>query len=258
MLQRRRGLRVVVERPESDGVGAPFVRLDRRVVEAPPVLGRVDYPSSRATPFARHPRLGPSCRFCPPVASRRVVPSLQRSHARSTSTALRRAPYTGPEVKDADTIERMRVAGRLAAQAHARGGPTHRAGCHDRRARPHRPRVPLRPRRLPLDPGLQGLPEVPVHLDQRGHLSRHPRQHRAAATATSSTSTSRPSSAASTATPTPPTWSERSTRSRGCWSSAPRQAMMRAHQGRRPGAPGERHRTRHRGVRPALRLRRRP
>ncbi len=27
------------------------------------------------------------------------------------------APYTGPEVKDADTIERMRVAGRLAAQA---------------------------------------------------------------------------------------------------------------------------------------------
>jgi methionyl aminopeptidase len=27
------------------------------------------------------------------------------------------APYTGPEVKDADTIERMRIAGRLAAQA---------------------------------------------------------------------------------------------------------------------------------------------
>ena len=27
------------------------------------------------------------------------------------------APFTGPEVKDADTIERMRVAGRLAAQA---------------------------------------------------------------------------------------------------------------------------------------------
>ena len=29
------------------------------------------------------------------------------------------APYTGPEVKDADTIERMRVAGRIAAQAMA-------------------------------------------------------------------------------------------------------------------------------------------
>ena len=27
------------------------------------------------------------------------------------------APYDGPEVKDADTIDRMRVAGRLAAQA---------------------------------------------------------------------------------------------------------------------------------------------
>src|SRR6185437_6222149 len=29
------------------------------------------------------------------------------------------APYTGPEVKDAETIERMRVAGRIAAQAMA-------------------------------------------------------------------------------------------------------------------------------------------
>lgn len=32
------------------------------------------------------------------------------------------APYTGPEVKDADTIERMRAAGRLAAQALAEVG----------------------------------------------------------------------------------------------------------------------------------------
>ncbi|QQS00745.1 MAG: type I methionyl aminopeptidase [Austwickia sp.] len=32
------------------------------------------------------------------------------------------APYTGPEVKDAETIEKMRVAGRLAAQALAAGG----------------------------------------------------------------------------------------------------------------------------------------
>ena len=36
--------------------------------------------------------------------------------ARSTSTGPRPAPFTGPEVKDAETIEAMRVAGRIAAE----------------------------------------------------------------------------------------------------------------------------------------------
>ena len=88
--------------------------------------------------------------------------------------AAPRRRYTGPEVKDAETIERMRVAGRIAAQALAEVGQPRRAGCHDRRARPGRPRVPVRPRRLPVDARLQGLPQVAVHLGQRGDLPRHP------------------------------------------------------------------------------------
>jgi methionyl aminopeptidase len=38
------------------------------------------------------------------------------------------APYTGPEVKDAETVERMRAAGRLAAQALAEVGAAVRPG----------------------------------------------------------------------------------------------------------------------------------
>ena len=83
-------------------------------------------------------------------------------------------PYDGPERKDAETIAAMRIAGRLAADALAEVGQRHRARRHHRRARPHRPRVPVRPRRLPVDARLPRLPEVAVHLAQRGHLPRHP------------------------------------------------------------------------------------
>jgi methionyl aminopeptidase len=83
------------------------------------------------------------------------------------------APFTGSEVKDAETIERMRVAGRL-ARRRATGRRARRARRHHRRAGPDRPRVPLRPRRLPVDPRLQGLPEVAVLERQRGRLPRHP------------------------------------------------------------------------------------
>ena len=55
----------------------------------------------------------------------------------------RPARYTGPEVKDADTIERMRVAGRIAAQALAEVGRHVAPGSDDRRAGPGGPRVPL-------------------------------------------------------------------------------------------------------------------
>ena len=71
----------------------------------------------------------------------------------------------------------MRIAGRLAAQARELGRATSRRAS-PRRAGPDRPRVPLRPRRLPLDARLQGLPEVAVHERQRGDLPRHPRQPR--------------------------------------------------------------------------------
>ena len=78
-----------------------------------------------------------------------------------------------------ETIEKMRIAGKLAAQAMREAAVDHRARRHHRRGRPGRARVPLRPRRLPVDPRLQGLPQVAVHLGQRVHLPRHPRRPRA-------------------------------------------------------------------------------
>ena len=69
------------------------------------------------------------------------------------------APFTGNEVKDADTIERIRAACRLAAQARDLVGAARRPGRHHRRARPRRARVPLRPRRLPSTLGYKGFPK---------------------------------------------------------------------------------------------------
>ena len=187
----------------------------------------------------------------------RAVPS---SIARPEYVGRKSRPArTGSEVKDDDT-DRARCASpaRIAGAGARRGRAARRSRRHHRRARPGRPRVPLRPRRLPVDARLQGLPpEVAVHQRQRGHLPRHPGQHRARRTATSSTSTSPRSSAACTATPTRPTSSATSTRSHGCWSSAPHEAMMRGIKAVAPGRADQRHRSRHRVVRAAVRLRRR-
>ena len=57
--------------------------------------------------------VAPGARLAAPPGARRPSPGP------STSTGPRPAPFTGPEVKDAETIERMRVAGRIAAQAMA-------------------------------------------------------------------------------------------------------------------------------------------
>ena len=115
-----------------------------------------------------------------------------------------------------------------------------------------------RPRRLPLDAGLQGLPEVAVHLGQRGDLPRHPGQHRAARRR------------------------HRQHRHHGLHRRRPRrhrchlprrrrrrgvrllvertrEALTRGRSRRsRPGAPDQRGRPGDRVLRPALRLRRRP
>ena len=80
-----------------------------------------------------------------------------------------------PDVKDADTIARMRVAGRLAAQALEEVGRNVRPGVttdyldqvgHD---------FLVSPRGVPVHAGLPRLPQVAVHLAERGHLPRHPR-----------------------------------------------------------------------------------
>ena len=66
----------------------------------------------------------------------------------------------------------------------ARRGRRHRGGRRGdpprrdhRRARPHRARLRRRARRVPVDARLPRLPEVLVHLGQRGHLPRHTRRH---------------------------------------------------------------------------------
>ena len=130
-------------------------------------------------------------------------------------------PYTGPEVQTAETIERD--ADRRPDRRAGDGGgrQAHRARGDHRRAGPVGARVHVRPRRLPLDARLPRLPQVAVHLGQRGDLPRHPGLHACCGTATSSTSTSRRTSTACTATTTPRTSSGTSTRSRGCWWSAP-------------------------------------
>ena len=82
---------------------------------------------------------------------------------------------TEPWVQTPEVIEKMRVAGRIAAGALAEAGKARRARRDDRRTGPHRARLHGRPRRLSVDAGLQGIPEVVLHVAERGHLPRHPR-----------------------------------------------------------------------------------
>ena len=101
-------------------------------------------------------------------------------------------------------IERMRRAGRGGGRgARARSAPRSRPAspptsstriCHE---------ACIARGRLPEPAQLRRLPEVGVHVGERGHLPRHPRRPGRCATATSSTSTSRSSSTACTATRTP-------------------------------------------------------
>ena len=83
-------------------------------------------------------------------------------------------PHTGGDVQTPE-IDREDARGqpnRRAGAAGRRGG--HRPRRHHRRGRPSRARVPLRPWRVPVDPRLQGLPEVTLYVCQRGHLPRDP------------------------------------------------------------------------------------
>ena len=81
-----------------------------------------------------------------------------------------------------DVIERMRRAGRVAARRScARSAPPSCPGDHHRRARRHRATRPASTRGgYPSPLNYQRLPQVAVHLGQRGHLPRHPRQPGAA------------------------------------------------------------------------------
>ena len=118
--------------------------------------------------------------------------------------AARRA-RSGPSASVPDDIARPdyaadrragahhRIGGEVARRdrAHARARAASHATCsretgaavarrrHHRRARPGRARGAPRPRRVPEPAALPGLPEVGVHVGQRGDLPRHPRRPRA-------------------------------------------------------------------------------
>ena len=118
-----------------------------------------------------------SCLFAPlfaPACCHRRCRCPGRSRLRSTRGSRRAKEGSEPWVQTPEMIEKMRVAGRLAARALAEAGKAVAPGCDHRRAGPHRPRVHDRPRRLPVDARLQGLPEVVLHVAQRDDLPRHP------------------------------------------------------------------------------------
>ena len=195
------------------------------------------------------PRVSPH-----PLSPRRPVPaSIERPHYVDVPNPREDGDV---RVKDAETIEKMRIAGAHRRHGHGRGVEGDRARRHHRRARRRRPRVHARPRRLPVPPRLQGLPQVGLHERQRGHLPRHPgrpsprgrrhRQHRRHGLH-----------------PRRPRRHRRDLpRRRRRRGVAPaRRAHPRGDDARHPRGPprarDQRHRPRHRELRQALRLRRR-
>ena len=108
------------------------------------------------------------------VSPQRAVPA----HIARPEYVGRRAPRGGErDIKD-DGDHRGDARRRAARRPGAgRGRQARRAGRDHRRAGPGRARVPVRPRRLPEHARLPRLPEVAVHVPERGHLPRHTGRH---------------------------------------------------------------------------------
>ncbi len=120
---------------------------------------------------------------CHKKSEGRILPGFV-TPMRSVPASIGRPPYadTGapepwdePRIKSPETIEKMRTAGRVAAEVLAPRRPDGRAGYHHRIDRRLRPQRLHRAWRLPLHDQLQLLPEGVLHVGQRGHLPRHPR-----------------------------------------------------------------------------------
>ena len=113
-------------RAEANGPSRSIVRADvlalstRVVLHAEPEVAHVAHTPETRLALVTVPSLPR------PISPRRPVPA---SHPATGVRRPRRRPrrFTGSEVKDADTIERMRVAGRLAAQARELVGSARRA-----------------------------------------------------------------------------------------------------------------------------------
>ena len=156
------------------GVGAEPVdrraavrALDAVVLHAEPVLAmpvslRRQPQADRRLDTRRVTAIAPAA-----ISPRRAVPaSHPAAGVRRPAGARRRSPAA-----------RSRTPRRSSGCASPAGSPRRRRelvgahvapGRHHRRARPDRPRVPLRPRRLPVDARLPRLPQVAVHERQRG------------------------------------------------------------------------------------------
>ncbi len=92
---------------------------------------------------------------------------------------------TESAVKTPDVIERMRVACRIARDVLHETGAAVAPGVTTDELDRVAHEAHLARRRLPEPAPLQGLPQVGVHVGQRGHLPRHPRRPRARSKATS-------------------------------------------------------------------------
>ena len=111
-----------------------------------------------------------------PGGSARCGRCRPRSPGPTTPRPASPGRWAEPMVKSPDVIARMRVAGRVAAEVLAETGAAVRPGittdeldaiCHE---------ACIRRGAYPSPLNYHGLPQVAVHLGQRGHLPRHPRR----------------------------------------------------------------------------------
>ena len=132
-------------------------------------------------------------------------------------------------IKTPDDIEKMRIAGRLAAEVlemigeHIKPGVTTEELdriCHDY--------IVNEQKAIPAPLNYKGLSQVDLHLDQPCGLPWHPQREAAEGKATSSTSTSPSSRTATTATPARCSWSARPRNGPTASARSPRNACTRA------------------------------
>ena len=108
---------------------------------------------------------------------RTVPPEIPRPDYAETGEPVRRPE---PRVKSADVIERMRVAGRAAAEVLEIGGAAVAPGVTTDEIDAIVHQAYIDRGGYPSTLELPGLPQVAVHLGERGHLPRHPRRPGAA------------------------------------------------------------------------------
>ena len=238
-----RSVRALPHRPPGDqepdsGITRPFRALDH--------------------PRARHNELMTVTTPLRPgtLSPRRAVPaSIARPHYVGTWPDTM-ADFDDPMVKDADTIARMRVAGRIAADAMVEVGRHVAPGVTTDELDRIGHEFMIAQRRLPVDAAATRTSRSRCARASTRSSATASRTPARSPTATSSRSTSPPTSAACTATPARPSTPATSRPRCAISASGPSEAMLRGIRAVRPGRPDQRHRPGDRVLREALRLRR--